>query len=102
MVLSITHVEMGGGPPSKRAIARMQLDVINELLNLAAQEKPVFPSLENRDIVQLLEAHNLGSYLKENHIQRNKSGEIVDPWNRPYIFEKSEEKVFARSPGSSL
>lgn len=73
----------------------MLLKAFNELLKDDSLQKETFPSVSNNDVVKTLDAHGLSSYLTGYGLKENQAGEILDPWGRPYLFYKKNDRVVA-------
>ena len=103
-ILSINgHVD--SGHPRKSRVARTQIRVMNEVLfpRAALDEQP-FPSSTNADVTKVLEGGNSLKeiYLPEGFCEKNKKGEMVDPWGRPFVFTREGDRIFAKAADPSL
>jgi hypothetical protein len=91
--LLINESYQGRFPPSKEQMSQPLRRAINEILHDAVRNGLSFTSMENKEVVKVLDQNDYGGSLNSNHIERNKEGEILDLWGRPYVFYRRGKQV---------
>jgi hypothetical protein len=95
---------INNGPFSKKQIARGQIMALNAVISAHYRviDAHSFPSLNNKDITETLEAANNTKDVPfpKSLYEKNGKGEMVDPWGRPIVFVREGDRVVAKPPGT--
>ena len=95
---------INNGPFSKKQLAHGQIMAINTLISAhyAAIDAHSFPSLNNKDITDALDAGNNPNDVPfpKDLYKKNSQGQMVDPWGRPIVFVREGDRVVAKPPGT--